>query len=689
MSTEFLLELLSEEIPARMQTRAAEDLSRLLGDALKAQGLNDFDMRAYTTPRRLCLVIEGLPVAQPDVTEERRGPKVGAPEKALQGFLKANGVSLDDLEERETPKGAFYFLDVHKKGRATAEVLKDALDEILPRFPWPKSMRWGERSERWVRPLESILCLFDGAVVPVAFAGRVAGNTSKGHRFLAPDVFEVVNFADYEAKLRASQVILDPEERLQIIAVQGAKLAADKGLKILEDPGLLHEVAGLVEHPLPLLGSIDNEFMEVPQEVLSTSMKAHQKYFSLVNDQGELAPYFLVVSNMRPTDGGAKIVAGNERVLRARLSDARFFWDVDREAKLESRVETLKDRIFHASLGSVFDKVKRIEALSQKAASDLGVDASKAARAAFLAKADLSTEMVGEFPELQGIMGQYYARGDGEEADVSQAVAEHYAPQGPSDKCPTTPVSVIVSLADKIDSLVGFFAINEKPTGSRDPYALRRAALGIIRLVMENNLRVSLASVMSAAHGFYSVEGLRSEKEVVDDLLDFFIDRLKVHLREQGIGHDVINAVFSHKKDDDLVRVMARIEALRGFLESEDGRNLLIAYRRAANIVRIEEKKDGVSFNAEPESDALVMDQEKELFTALTTVVPDAKGYVEKEDYTAAMASLASLRSVVDAFFADVTVNADDENLRNNRLRLLSRIVTTMESVADFSQLEG
>ncbi len=689
MSTEFLLELLSEEIPARMQTRAGEDLCRLLGEFLKAQGLTEFDMQAYTTPRRLCLVVNGLPVAQPDVTEERRGPKVGAPEKAVQGFLKANGVSMDDLEERETPKGSFYFLDIHKKGRATADVLKDALDEILPRFPWPKSMRWGERSERWVRPLEGIVCLFNGEVVPVAFAGCEATATTKGHRFLAPAAFAVKDFADYKAQLRNACVILAPAERRELIAESGAKLAAEKGLTVMDDPALLHEVAGLVEYPLPLLGKIDDEFMAVPSEVLSTSMRAHQKYFSLLDADGKMAPYFLVVANMRADDGGAQIVAGNERVLRARLSDARFFWDTDREARLDSRVDTLKDRIFHASLGSVFDKVKRIEGLARACADYVDCDGDKAARAAYLAKADLSTEMVGEFPELQGIMGQYYANGDGEDADVATAIAEHYSPQGPSDMCPTAAVSIPVAMADKIDSLVGFFAIDEKPTGSRDPYALRRAALGVIRLVLENKLRLPLASVMSTAHGLYGIETLRPATDVVEDLMDFFVDRLKVHLREEGIGHDVINAVFSHQRDDDLVRVMARIEALRDFLASEDGRNLLIAYRRAANIVRIEEKKDGVSFDAAPDADAFVMEQEKALFDALQWVVPETKSKLDGEDFVAAMAALASLRAVVDDFFADVTVNADDEKLRINRLRLLSRIVTTMGSVADFSRLEG
>ncbi|WP_337997113.1 glycine--tRNA ligase subunit beta [Oleispirillum naphthae] len=689
MTGEFLLELLSEEIPARMQARAAEDLARLVADGLAAQGLKPAETRAFATPRRLVLCLTGLPSAQPDVTEERRGPKVGAPAQALEGFLKANGAALADLAERDTPKGKFHFLDIHRTGRPTAAVLADILAEALPRFPWPKSMRWGERSERWVRPLEGILCLFEGQVVPLAFAGREAGNVTKGHRFLAPDAFTVADFADYAAKLEAAKVMLDPVRRRDLIAAQAESLAAARGLAVLPDAGLLAEVAGLVECPNVLIGRIDDAFMAVPREVLSTSMRTHQKYFSLTDASGALAPFFLVVSNMETADAGATIAAGNERVLRARLSDARFFWDSDRAATLESRIPALADRIFHAALGSVLDKAERIAALAARIAPAIGADADKAARAARLAKADLSTEMVGEFPELQGVMGRYYALHDGEDATVAAAVADHYAPQGPSDACPSAPVSVAVALADKIDSLTGFFAIDEKPTGSRDPYALRRAALGIVRLVLENRLRLPLKPLFAAAHGLYAVPGLRPAETVADELIDFLADRLKVHLREQGVGHDVIAAVFAKDRDDDLVRFLARVSALRGFLEGEDGRNLVIAYRRAANIVRIEEKKDGRSFAEAPVAADLATAEETALSAALETAIAESAAKLAAEDFTAAMAALAALRAPVDAFFDKVTVNADDPKLRSNRLRLLSRIGAAMESVADFSRLEG
>ena len=691
MSGQFLLELLSEEIPARMQARAADDLARLIGDALGAQGLKPAQTRSHATPRRLVLVLDGLPLAQPDVSEERRGPKVGAPQQALDGFLKANGVTLADLVERDTPKGKFHFLDIAKTGRATTTVLADVLADVLPRFPWPKSMRWGDRPERWVRPLENILCLFAGEVVPFEFAGQASGNTSKGHRFLGPDRFEVANFDDYLAKLRAQKVVLDPAERRDTIAVQADALAKSKGLGVLPDAGLLAEVAGLVEWPMVLLGRIDDAFMTVPREVLSTSMRTHQKYFSLTDASGALAPYFLVVSNMQPADGGARIVAGNERVLRARLSDARFFWDTDREARLESRVGALKDRIFHAALGAMEAKVDRIAALAKDIAVAIGADAIQASRAARLAKADLSTAMVGEFPELQGVMGRYYALNDGEQPAVAAAIAEHYAPQGPNDACPTAPVSVAVALADKIDSLVGFFAIDEKPTGSRDPYALRRAALGIIRLVLENRLRVNLKPLFLAAHGLYAaaLPQLRDGETVADELIDFLADRLKVHWREEGVGHDVISAVFARDKDDDIVRFRARVAALDTFLKAEDGRNLLIAYRRAANIVRIEEKKDGARFDAAPVQADLAMDEETSLFRALDSAIPDSTAALAEEDFGAAMAALAQLRAPVDAFFDKVTVNADDPKQRANRLRLLSRIGAAMENVADFSRLEG
>lgn len=699
---ELLLELFSEEIPARMQAGAAEALERLVLDGLKKNGLGDgLTARRYVTPRRLTLVIEGLPEAQPDVSEERRGPRADAPEKAIQGFLNANGVTLEQCEKRETPKGTFLFVTIEKKGRRTAEVLKEVIEEALPALPWPKSMRWADKPARWVRPLHSILCLFGGAVVPVSFAGLTAGNTTRGHRFLAPDAFAVEAFADYQAKLRAAYVLLDPAERAERIRAGATELAAAEGLTLKEDEGLLREVAGLVEWPVVLMGRIDEAFMDVPDEVLTTSMRAHQKYFSVLGRDGRLAPRFVVVSNMESADGGAAIVAGNERVLRARLSDAKFFWDQDRKARLESRVARLKERVFHAKLGTDWDKVQRVRALAGELATYVpDADPAQVDRAALLAKADLSTGMVGEFPELQGVMGRYYALHDGEDPAVADAVAEHYSPLGPNDACPTKPVSVAVALADKIDTLVGFWGIDEKPTGSKDPFALRRAALGVIRLVLENRLRVPLLHVFHRAAQNYvgdthiggdpiaqPVEGLNPDVEA--DLLAFFADRLKVHLREQGVRHDLISAVFALGGEDDLVRLLARVDALARFLGTEDGANLLVAYRRAANIVRIEEKKDGRSYD-EPVVEAdLREEEEKVLAGALADTEESVKAALAKEDFAGAMAALARLRGPVDAFFDRVTVNAEDARLRANRLRLLSVIVRAMGGVADFSRVEG
>jgi len=686
----FLFEIMSEEIPARMQARAAEDLARLLTEALAAQGLSGESVRAFATSRRLCVAIDGLPLAQADLCEEKRGPKVGAPAAAVDGFLAANGATRGDLIERDTPKGRFHFLEIRRAGRPTETVLSEILADLLPRFPWPKSMRWGRGSDRWVRPVERILCLFAGAVVPVSFGGRTAGNVTAGHRFLAPDTFGVADFADYARKLRDARVILDAAERRAIIADQAQKLAAASGCTVLPDAGLLAEVAGLVEWPRVLIGKIDDAFMSVPREVLSTSMRTHQKYFSLLAADGSLAPAFLVVSNMETPDQGATVVAGNERVLRARLSDARFFWDTDRKHSLESRLPALADRIFHAKLGSMAEKAARIETLARRVAEAVpGADPGLAARAAKLAKADLSTGMVGEFPELQGVMGGYYAAEGGEPQAVVRAIARHYAPEGPDDACPDEPVAVAVAIADKIDSLAGFFAADEKPTGSRDPYALRRAGLGLIRLVLENRLRLALRPLFAAARGLYSVPNLRPEAEVTADLIAFLADRLKVHWRAEGIGHDVIAAVFARDPDDDLIRFRARIVALKDFLASEDGRNLLIAYRRAANIVRIEEKKDKRSFAGVPDAARFVTPEEKALDAALAAAGPTCEAALAAEDFAAAMTALAALRGPVDEFFAKVTVNDPDPHLRENRLMLLSRIGAAMEGVADFSRLEG
>jgi glycyl-tRNA synthetase beta chain len=681
--SELLLELFSEEIPARMQARAADDLRRLVVEKLAAAQLVHEAARSFVTPRRLALVVDGLPDAQPNVSEERRGPRVGAPENAVQGFLKSAGIaSLAECEERDTGKGIFYFAVIRRTGRPTAELLPELLRAAIVELPWPKSMRFPAASFRWVRPLVSAICLLDGKVLTLDLDGVPVGATTAGHRFLAPAPLTVHDFADYAEQLRSAYVVLDPAVRRHKIADDLARVAKDDRLRLKEDPGLLDEVTGLVEYPVVLDGSIDAAFMELPAEVLTTSMRSHQKYFAAVDDSGVLAAKFLFVANNMTADGGAAIVAGNERVLRARLADAKFFWDLDRKSRLDSRVAKLAERIFHAKLGSVLDKARRVETLVEAVVPFVpGADAATAKRAAHLAKADLSTGMVGEFPELQGVMGRYYALHDGEPPAVADAIAEHYSPLGPNDRCPTAPASVVVALADKIDTLVGFFGIGEKPTGSKDPYAMRRAALGIIRIVLENRLRLPLTQVFRAA----SFAG----KALDADLLDFFADRLKVHLREQGVRHDLIAAVFALGGEDDFVRLLARVAALDEFLKSEDGANLLTAYRRAANIVRIEEAKDKLTYDAAPDPALLGMAEEKSLAERLTEVEGLSAAALRQEAFGIAMSALARLRQPVDEFFAKVTVNCDDPATRANRLRLLSQIRATLNRVADFSQIEG
>jgi glycyl-tRNA synthetase beta chain len=689
--SELLLELFSEEIPARMQARAADDLRRLVVEKLAAAQLTHEAARSFVTPRRLTLVVGGLPDAQPNVSEERRGPRVGAPENAVQGFLKSAGIaSLAECEERDTGKGIFYFAVIRRAGRPTAELLPELLRAAIGELPWPKSMRFPAASFRWVRPLVSAICLLDGKVLTLDLDGVPVGATTTGHRFLAPAPLTVRDFADYAEQLRSAYVVLDPAVRRQKISDDLARVAKDDGLHLKEDPGLLDEVTGLVEYPVVLDGNIDAAFMELPAEVLTTSMRSHQKYFAAVDDAGALAAKFLFVANNMTADGGAAIVAGNERVLRARLADAKFFWDLDRKSRLDSRVEKLAERIFHAKLGSVLDKVGRVEKLANVIAPLVGADVAIARRAARLAKADLSTGMVGEFPELQGVMGRYYALHDGEPTDVADAIAEHYSPLGPNDRCPTAPASVVVALADKIDTLVGFFGIGEKPTGSKDPYALRRAALGIIRIILENELRLPLDEVLRKADIIRDEDdaGVTGKKSTLE-LLDFFADRLKVHLREQGVRHDLIAAVFALGGEDDFVRLLARVAALDEFLKSEDGANLLTAYRRAANIVRIEEAKDKESYDAAPDPALLGMAEEKSLAERLTEVEGLSAAALRQEAFGVAMSALARLRQPVDEFFAKVTVNCDDLATRANRLRLLSQIRATLNRVADFSQIEG
>jgi glycyl-tRNA synthetase beta chain len=685
---ELLLELFSEEIPARMQARAVADLAKLITDGLKAADLAHGAVETLVTPRRLTVIIDGLPEKQPDLREERRGPRADAPEKAIAGFLKGNGVTLEQCEKRETPKGVFLFAIVEQKGRASAEVIKDIIEDAMAKLPWPKSMRWADQKVRWVRQLDRILCLFNGEVIPASFGPVTAGDLTSGHRFLAPATFSISDSADYKAKLLDAKVMLDREDRKKIIADGAAKLAADEGLVLVEDNGLLEEVCGLVEWPVPVMGKIDDHFMDVPREVLETSMREHQKYFVLEDKSGNLAARFITVSNMVTFDHNAQIIAGNERVLRARLHDAKFFWDQDRKSTLESRLPKLENIVFHAKLGTVAERVLRLRGLARELSADIdGCDVKLADRAAAIAKADLVTNMVFEFTELQGLMGKYYAENDGEAPEVAQAIAEHYAPAGPSDMCPTAPVSVAVALAEKLDTLAGFFAIDEKPTGSKDPFALRRAALGVIRLVLENGLRLPLRRVFAFAVSQYPGDIARDE--AVEELLAFFADRLKVHLREQGVRHDLVSAVFALDGEDDLVRLLARVNALTDFVKSESGVNLLAGYKRASNILRIEEKKDGASYDAAVASDLLSQDEERRLYEALIDVRHKSLPLLRAENYAEAMTEFANLRGPVDAFFEKVTVNSDNAEERANRLKLLAQIHAALNDIADFSKIES
>lgn len=681
---ELLLELLSEEIPARMQARAAEDLKRLICEGLKGAGIGFETARAFVTPRRLALVVDGIPAVRDDVSEEKRGPRVGAPDPAIQGFLKGAGLaSLDQAEKRDTGKGEFWFAVITKKGGPTADALPVVIDGALKALPWPKSMKWGSSTMQWVRPLQSIVALFDGKVLKgeVSPGGKMApiafGATTRGHRFLSKGTFEVSNFADYQEKLRAAHVVLDAGERKKIILDGARKLCADAQVTLNEDEGLLEEVAGLTEWPVPMLGAIDAQFMDVPPEVLIVSMKVHLRFFTTSGADGKLANRFVVVANNVARDGGKTIVAGNERVLRGRLADAKFFWDQDRKITLESRVPGLEKIVFHAKLGTQAERVERIVRLAGEIARSIpGADAAAVEQAARLCKADLVTGMVGEFPELQGVMGRYYALGEKLPAAVADAIGDHYAPAGPNDRCPTAPVSIAIALADKLDALTSFWSIGEKPTGSRDPFALRRAALGVIRIVVENRLRLPLRPFLKA-----------------DDLLAFFAERLKVQMREKGVRHDVVDAVVSLGGEDDLVRLLARVEALQAFLGTDAGKNLLTAYGRAANIVRAEEKKDkGLAAKIAGAPDVALLEQaeEKSVASALDEVARRVKPALDAENFAGAMEAFAGLRGPIDALFDKVTVNVTDRpEIRLNRLKLLNRIRATMDTVADFSKIEG
>jgi glycyl-tRNA synthetase beta chain len=698
--SELLLELLSEEIPARMQRRAIEDLTGLLRDKLVAAEIPALELRGYVTPRRLAVIAEGIPRTQPDRTEERRGPRVGAPPQAIDGFLRSTGLSsVEACEIHDTGRGEFYFAVIKRSARPSAEVLPDLIKAAITELPWPKSMRWPGSPLRWVRPLASIICVFEGEILPLAIDGVPVGCTTCGHRFLSPGVICVSNGAEYIDQLQRAYVIVDHDRRKEMIRADLDRRAAELGVALKPDPGLLDEVTGLAEYPVVLAGAIDAGYMTLPPEVLQTAMRVHQKYFSCVYADGRPAPHFLFVANNLAEDGGKAIIAGNERVLRARLADARFFWDQDRKVRLEDRVEALKDRVYHAKLGSLLEKVRRMEALTDFLVKQvLRADAVRARRAVHLAKADLSTGMVGEFPELQGVMGRYYALQEGENLSVANAIAQHYKPLGPNDICPTAPESVVAALADKIDTLVAFFRIGEKPNGSRDPFALRRAAQGTIRLILENGIRMSLADAfVQSINSFARSPRTRDVVEMVaasdfhptltlHELRSFVIERLQIHLRQEGVRHDLIHAIAD---EDDLVRLRSRIRALESFLSSEDGSNLLTAYRRASNIVMIEGRKDGGYFDLDIDPGLLREPEEKALDNCLSEVDLFAGTAFQKERFEEAMAELARLRRPVDEFFEKVTVNIDDAKLRENRLRLLARIRATMNQVADFSLIEG
>jgi glycyl-tRNA synthetase beta chain len=747
---DLLLELFSEEIPARMQAKAADDLRKMVTDKLVAEGLVYDGAKSFATPRRLALTIHGLPARQPDLKDERKGPKVGAPDAAVQGFLKAAGLkSLDEATIQKDPKkGDFYVALIEKAGRPAIDVIAEIIPVIIRTFPWPKAMRWGELSAKpgalqWVRPLHSIVATFgmeteEPDVVAFDVAGIKAGQVTRGHRFMAPAEFSVRRFEDYEAKLFDAKVVLDSARRKDIILADAKELAFAQGFELIEDQGLLDEVSGLVEWPVVLMGSFDESFLSIPGEVIRATIRNNQKCF-VVNDPktGKLANRFILVANIEASDGGAAIIAGNERVIRARLSDAKFFYETDLKTRLEDRLPKFEHIVFHEKLGTQAERIARIERLAAEIAPLVGADVEKTKRAARLAKTDLLTEVVGEFPEVQGLMGKYYALAQGEDASVAQAIEDHYKPQGPNDRVPSDPVAIAVALADKLDTLAGFWAIDEKPTGSKDPYALRRAALGVIRLVLENNLRLPFYSkftavavgpflVMSkirevarqvdlleviakedispkATMAFIealketisatSVNTIANEavpvgRKILNDLLSFFADRLKVQLREQGARHDLVDAVFALEDQDDLLMIARRVEALGKFLDTDDGKNLLAGTKRASNILAIEEKKDKRAFDGAPDASLFVADEEKQLARAIDQVKREAGDAVATENFEAAMAAMAKLRPAVDAFFDKVKVNDDDAKVRENRLKLLNEIRAATRAVADFSRIQ-
>jgi len=691
---DLLIELFSEEIPARMQSRAADDLRKLVTDGLVEAGLTYAGAAAFSTPRRLALSVEGLTGESKAVREERKGPKVGAPDKAIEGFLRGAGVARDQLEVRDDKKGQVYFAIIEKPGRMAADIIAEVLEKAIRSFPWPKSMRWGDGPLKWVRPLHGILCILSdegGAeVVPLDLDGITSGNTTCGHRFLAPDAFAVTNFDDYEAKLKRAKVVLRPDERAEAIWHDATHQAFALGLEVVEDRGLLAEVAGLVEWPVVLLGRIDDAFLELPPEVLQTSMKEHQKFFSVRNPGTGRIECFVTVANMQAADNGATILAGNQKVLSARLADAKFFWEndlrtVERQG-MKAWTDQLSNVTFHAKLGSQAERIERIAALAREIAPRVGAKPDLAEEAARIAKADLASEMVYEFPELQGLMGRYYAQAAGHDDGVPEACEEHYSPLGPSDDVPNAPVSVAVALADKIDTLTGFWAIDEKPTGSKDPFALRRAALGVIRLVLENGLTLNLAEVFVSRR----LSDAQGETENwPDDLLSFFHDRLKVFLKDKNIRHDIIDACIAMPGNDDLTLLVKRAEALAATLATDDGENLIQGFKRANNILTQAEEKDGVEYSYGADLKYAEDPSEKALFAALDGAEAKIAPAMAVQDFSTAMTAMAALRGPIDAFFTEVQVNDDRQVVRRNRLNLLSRIRKICLSVADLSKIEG
>jgi glycyl-tRNA synthetase beta chain len=703
---DLLFELFSEEIPARMQARAADDLKKMVTDRLVDAGLVYEGARAYVTPRRLTLFVQGVPMRQPDLREEKKGPRVGAPDAAIQGFLKSAGLaSVSEAKVERDKRGDFYVALIEKPGRPAADVLTEILPIVVRTFPWPKAMRWGKASAKpgaltWVRPLHSIVATFgpeteEPDILTFAIDGIAAGNSTHGHRFMAPAPITVRRFADYQAKLARAKVVLDPARRAEIIRSDAKNLAFAQGFELVEDEALLAEVTGLVEWPVVLMGSFDASFLSIPPEVIRATIRNNQKCFVLRDLQTpKLVNKFVLVSNMEASDGGKEIVAGNERVIRARLSDAKFFYETDLKTRLEDRLEKFASVVFHEDLGTQADRIAWIKALTATLTPSVGADPSKAARAAELCKADLLTEVVGEFPELQGLMGRYYAQAQGEDEAVAHACEDHYKPQGPNDLVPTDPVSVAVALADKMSVLVAFWSIDQKPTGSKDPYALRRAALGMIRIVLDNSLRIRLLPLIETAiRKCLLATGTKSpiaeNHSVPADLLAFFADRLKVQLREQGARHDLVDAVFALEGQDDLVLIVRRVEALAQFLDTEDGKNLLAGFKRAANILRIEEKRDNKTYDGPPDERLYQLPEEIALARAVSVAKDEAGCAVAAEDFAAAMTAMARLRPHVDAFFDKVTVNVDDPALRANRLKLLNEIRAATRTVADFSRIEG